>query len=106
MGCYHPRVPHLILCQELASPVIVRDVVDRQAQVVVAVFEQQRLGILQQDATQTPLQIQHLLLKGRRGGGGRGRYRERGDRAQGVIHLISCAISPAPSIQNMPFNDT
>lgn len=30
---------------------------DRQAQVVVAVFEEQRFGILQQNSTQTPLQI-------------------------------------------------
>ena len=45
----------------------VRNVVDGQAQVVVAVFEEQRLGILQQNSTQTPLQIQHLLHSSRDG---------------------------------------
>ena len=46
----------------------VGDVVDGQAQVVVAVFEEQWLGILQQNSTQTPFQIQHLLHRAERRG--------------------------------------
>lgn len=55
---------HLVLGQQFASPVGVRNVVDGQAQVVVAVFEEQRLGILQQNSTETPFQIQHFLRRG------------------------------------------
>lgn len=52
---------HLVLGQKFASPVSVGNVVDGQSQIVVAIFEEQRLGIFQQNSTQTPLQIQHLL---------------------------------------------
>lgn len=43
--------PHLILCEQFASPVSVRNVVDGQSQIVVAVFEEQRFGILQQNTS-------------------------------------------------------
>lgn len=43
--------PHLILCEQLASPVSVRNVMDGQSQVVVAVFEEQWFGILQQNSS-------------------------------------------------------
>lgn len=38
-------VKHLVLGQKFAPPVIVRNVVDGQAEVVVAVFEEQRLRV-------------------------------------------------------------
>lgn len=62
--------PHLVLGQQLASPVGVGDVMQRQAQVVVTVFKQQGFGLLHQIATQRPLQLQHLLWAGRQGEGG------------------------------------
>lgn len=54
-------VSHLVLGQEFASPVSMRDVVDGEAEIVVTVFEEQWLGILEQNPAQTPLKIQHLL---------------------------------------------
>lgn len=40
------KVKHLVLSQKFAPPVIVRNIVDGQAEVVIAVFKKQRLGIL------------------------------------------------------------
>jgi len=56
---------HLVLGQKFASPVSVRNVVDGQAKIVVAIFEEQRLGIFEQNSAKTPLHVQHLLHRGR-----------------------------------------
>lgn len=53
--------PHLVLGQQFAPPQCMGDVMDGEAQVVVAVLEGQGLGLLQQVPSQCPLQLQHLL---------------------------------------------
>lgn len=53
--------PYLVLGQQFAPPQRMGDVVDGEAQVVVAVLEGQGLGLLQQVPSQCPLQLQHLL---------------------------------------------
>lgn len=58
-----PRA-HLVLGQQLAPPVGMRDVMEGKAQVVVTVLEEQRLGLLYQVAAQRALQLQHFLLMG------------------------------------------
>lgn len=52
---------HLVLGQKLAPPVGMREVMQGEAEVVVRVFKQQRFGLLHQVATQSSLQLQHLL---------------------------------------------
>lgn len=52
---------HLVAGQQLAPPVCLGHVVDGQAQVVVAVFEEQRVGLVDQPAAKLPLHLHHLL---------------------------------------------
>lgn len=62
LKCTFPQAqPHLVLGQQLASPVGMGDVMKGESQVVITVLEQQGLGLLHQIATQSPLQLQHLL---------------------------------------------
>lgn len=56
-----PCETHLVAGQQLARPVCLGHVVDGQAQVVVAVFEEQRVGLVDQAAAKLPLHLHHLL---------------------------------------------
>lgn len=60
--------PHLVFGQQLAPPVSMRDVVEREAQVMVTVLEQQGFGLLHEVSAQGPLQLQHLLWVGQQEG--------------------------------------
>lgn len=64
-----PRGPrtHLVAGQQLAPPVRLGHVVDGQAQVVVAVFEKQDVGLVNQTTPELSLHLHHLLQEERGG---------------------------------------
>lgn len=57
---------YLVASQQLAPPVRLGHVVDGQAQVVVAVFEEQEVGLVDQPTPELTLHLHHLL-RGARG---------------------------------------
>lgn len=66
------RATHLVADEQFASPVCLGHVVDGQAQVVVAVFEEQDVRLVNQTTPELALHLHHLLQgerkRGREGG--------------------------------------
>lgn len=57
---------HLVLGDEFALPVCVRHVVNRQSQVVCAVFKVQRLWLIQELPSHLRLHLKNLLNRGQK----------------------------------------